>query len=100
PAAGLGLALEARDRVLHVRIGEVVGQDRLDRDLALDHRVEALVHHPHRATPERARDVVLADGLGDLGHVKTGDRPRFSEGAWIRRGCGKTWSVPGLLSAR
>ena len=71
--AGLRLALEARDRLLHLGGVEVLGEDRLDRDPALDHRVEALVHHAHRALAEGADDLVLADLLGDgLGHERFG----------------------------
>jgi hypothetical protein len=66
--ARLRLALEAGDGIFHLGGLEVVAEDDLDGDLALDDRVEALVHHPHRALAERTGDGVLADLLRVFWH--------------------------------
>src|SRR6185436_8144347 len=53
---GLGLALEALERVALLRHALVQG---LDRDLAADADVLALVDGAHRPLPEQAHDAVL-----------------------------------------
>jgi hypothetical protein len=51
-----------------VGIDEVLAHG-LDRDDALDPRVESLVHDAHRALAEDALDVVLAD-FGGISHAQ------------------------------
>jgi len=61
PSGRLRLVLEARHH-LHGKIGidEILAYG-LDRDDALDVRIEGLVHDPHRALAEHALDQVFAD---------------------------------------
>ena len=68
PAGGLRLAAEAVDQLRRVLVGELVLADRLERDHALDHRVVRLVDDAHRAAPDLAPDLVLADVI-DFGHA-------------------------------
>src|SRR5690606_25212381 len=97
-----GLTLEAND----ARLLLDAGQERLDRDAAIDQLVVALVHGAHAALPEEADDAVLPveelvrfqehgarGGAGRPGRVRcaSGDRPPETyptppdEG---QRGCG------------
>src|SRR5260221_3015124 len=70
----LRLALEARYRLLHLARFEVFAEDRLHRDLALDQRVEAFVHHAHRPLAQGAGDPILADALRKISHGARGAR--------------------------
>jgi hypothetical protein len=65
-AGRLRLALEALERVLGVLRVEVALADDLQRDVAADHRVVALVDDAHPAPAELADDLVLADARGAL----------------------------------
>src|SRR5689334_9620567 len=69
PPGRARLVLEARHELLGEIGVEQVLAHRLDRDRALDVRVDRLVDDPHRPLAEDRLDFVLADALG--GHAGT-----------------------------
>ena len=81
--------VEARPHLLGV-LGEV-GEHQLDRDLAIEHRVEAPVQHTHAALADALQNLVAADpfellvkrpSLGSAGPVqREGDRNRTPRAA-------------------
>ena len=64
PAGRLRFALQACAQLAGPGGAEVVLADHLERDAALDQRIEALVDDAHRACAELAQDLVLAQALG------------------------------------
>ena len=56
---GLRLAIEARPHLLGV-VREV-RQHHLDRDFAIEHRVERAIEHAHAAAPDALEDLVASD---------------------------------------
>ncbi len=58
---GARLAVEARAHLLGV-FGEV-GVHQLDRDLAIEHRIEPAVEHTHAALADAFEDLIAADLL-------------------------------------
>ena len=61
PARGLRLAAKAREDLRRVAPGQLIRANGLERDDALDERIEGLVHDTHRAAPQFAPDFVLAE---------------------------------------
>src|SRR5258706_4747418 len=62
PAGRAGLAQEALAHLAEDVLGQI-GQQRLERHLALDQRVDRAVHDAHRAASELAHDPVTAERL-------------------------------------
>jgi len=50
---------KAREDFLRVAAGQLIRPDGLERDDALDQRIEGLVHDAHRAAPQLAPDLIL-----------------------------------------
>ena len=67
PPGGLRLVLEAREDDLALALFEQHLLDHLERDVALDLRVHALVDDAHAAAADHPLDRVLADAFRD-GH--------------------------------
>ena len=60
-----GFAIEARPHLLGV-VGEV-GEHHLDRDFAIEHRIEAAVEHTHAAVADALENLVAPDLVGGSG---------------------------------
>ena len=82
---------QARDRarlafeaLLLFGVAGRLGEHDLERDVALEHRVEGLVDGPHAAASERLEDLVLADALGVWRRFAFGRVRRVSGGALSR----------------
>jgi hypothetical protein len=59
PARRLRFAAKAREDFLRVAAGQLIRPDGLERDDALDQRIEGIVHDAHRAAPQLAPDLIL-----------------------------------------
>ena len=77
-AGGFGLAAKAREQALGGVALQLIGADRLQRDRALDQRVEAFVDDAHRTAAELAAHLVLAELFG---HRKRGSECCFAGSA-------------------
>ena len=62
---GPRFAIEARPHLLGVF--REVGEHHLDRDFAIEHRIEAAIEHTHAAAPDALEDLVAADLVGHGG---------------------------------
>ena len=66
---GLGLAQQAHPRL---GIGQLVGGDEFDGDVAIERRVVGTEHLAHPTTPEQLVELVPAElaCAGDVGHAE------------------------------